>query len=1329
MFEGLALLHELVPFLPIDKLFAILNDEPLQDDVFGAALFADISGFTALMDALSRELGPERGAEELNQQINATFSGMIDAASRYHGTVIRFSGDGLTAFFAGEDAALRGAAAGLAMQAFAQAIMAHYPDLRLKVGIGLGETRRFSPGDPSLGVFDVLAGPAVTQMAQAEGMANPGQIVLSPAASAAIGTTFAQQPLKDGFTFLTPTIFVPENLQDRWPALRWLDYADRAWELVEACRPYVPPTLYDRFSSGHGAYVADLRLVTPLFIRFTGIDYQAADAATQLDELVRAAQSRIQQYGGYLCEVGVGDKGSEMLALFGAPTALENPGLRASYAANLLLDELPHVQSLHFGLTCDQLFAGAVGSPMRRAYAVVGDDVNLAARLMSQAGPGDILADVRASEMAHEFAWKALTPMRLKGKIAPVRVYQLSGSARTTQPLWPDGRFVARENELSALRWALETEGAHQARILCMVGQPGLGKSHILRKFNDLLMEMGITGLHGGGRSIERQTPYHPWQDIFKDYFALEASETSANRRDKVVGRLSEIAPNLVTHAPLLNDILHLGIPENDFTQSLEPAERHTILGNLTVALLNAWLTEDALALVLDNAQWMDALSWDLVGRVAQQITDYPLTILLAMRPHKNRKPAALLQIERMPHSRELLLKPLNEEDTGLLAAETLGADSIPGPIAQLILQKTGGNPFFIKEVAIVLQSSGIIEVVDGAAVLKGDPETLRLPDTVQGIVRTRIDQLPPDQQTLLKVAAVLGPQFQYRTLRAIQPLRLSEPALRASLDALDSMDLHCIEQTEHDAKYAFQYAITRELAYNALSFSQRHQLHGAVARWYEMEYGADLAPHYGLLVHHWRAAEVLERERVYTYLAGTRAAEQYANDDAIAYLSRTLEITPEDKIDIRFDTLLRLEDLYDLVADRRNQRATLHALTDVVRVADDLEWQARVKIQWSRYYQNVAKYESAMHAAREAFEIASAAGQADLMAHSRVHEGIAMMQLGRLRDARAILESKHQHSNQTANEVWRLTVLGVTLSQMGLYNETQAPFHEAQSLALATNNRAAAGLVLKSMGDNCVAMADYEQATEYYNRSLNIRIAIGDNKGEAETLSKLGVLALLTGEHEQAKSFLEQIRSLAQKTVDRASEAETLRSIGMLSYQQRDYETAQRQLAQALEIRQQIGDQRGATFAKIDLAMCEIMRGRLEDAQELLDDALAASEHLGETSRMHVRFLHQPLAAQLALRHGDRNTAQTLIHDTVATSERVGLANLPNPFQMSLIGYTVLSGLGETEAARTLLHNAYMLLNDRADRISEPEKRARYLLTVPAHREVVGLYERAGMT
>ncbi|GAB4571522.1 MAG: adenylate/guanylate cyclase domain-containing protein [Anaerolineae bacterium] len=1325
-FEGLALLHDLVPFLPIDRLHGLLNNTPLPEAEEGAAVFADISGFTRLIDTLYRRLGPERGAEELNKQINTIFSGIIDAASRYRGSVIRFSGDGLTAWFTGEAAALRAAASALAMQAFARAVMAHYPLLRLKVGIGVGPTRRFLPGDPAHGVFDVLAGPAVTWMAQAEQLAQPGQIVLSPEASAAIGARFTQQPIAEGFAILSPTIFAPDDLVDPWEPLRWLDYLDRAWELVEACRPFMPAALYQRVSSGHGAYMADLRLVTPLFIRFTGLDYNAPDAAQRLHELVSVAQDRVQRYGGYLSEVGVGDKGSEMVALFGAPVALENPAQRATYAAATLLEDLPHVATLHIGITCDHLFTGTVGSPMRRAYAAVGDDVVLAARLMSLAEPGVILADYRTSTLADDFAWKALEPIRLKNKIARTRVYQWQGTARVTRPLTPRTQFVAREREISALRWALQTEHEGHARLLLMIGEAGLGKSHLLRKFDEMMSEQGITGLFGGTRSIERQIPYQIWQEILWQYFELSRQDSPQNWHAIILARLHHISPDLLSHVPLLNEIMHVGLPENEFSRSLDPAERHTALVNLLTTLLGAWLDEQPLALVLDNAQWMDSLSWDALRYVVTALEPRPLTVLLAMRPFSETRPAALEYLEQHPGTRKLVLEPLDPSDTAHLVAEILGVEEVPPAIAQLVLQKTGGNPYFIQEVVHALVDSGVIAVEAGQIALRGDPETIRLPDTVQGIVRSRIDRLPPDQQTILKVAAVLGTQFRYSTLKAVQPLRLDDDQLRACLNALKSMDLHEVESTPDDTVYAFRFALTRELAYNALSFSQRRQLHEAAARWYEAEYENDLAPYYSILAHHWRAAENPERERIYTYLAGMRAADQFANTDAVQYLSRTLAILPAKRSELRYDTLLRLEDLYHLTAARQAQQDTLTALEALARETENRDWLARVDTLWARYYASLAEYDRVLEAAQQAQEHARQANNMPLVALSLVYQGAGLMHLGRCREALAALEEAARLGDYPDIELQRATVLGTLQHRMGRYTESLSSLQAAHSIALEIGNRAAISDILAHMGDNYLVLAAYVEAADHYRRALQIRISIGNSTGEAEALAGLGMVALRRHDTEQARNYLEQARKTSAQIEDCPCEAIIMRGLGWLHFLEKDYPGAQKYLTRGVTLAENVDRSHTAILTALDLSQVHLTLGALEAAEAKLQQVEQAIAAIDPEAQVPLRFLHLPLAARLALRRGERAQAIAYSETFLSLVQERGLPTQPNPFETTLIAFTVLKGVGMQQQARDLLSAAYTLLAERAEPIAEPETRARYLLSIPAHREIIGLYERA---
>ncbi|MBN1967724.1 MAG: tetratricopeptide repeat protein, partial [Anaerolineae bacterium] len=1175
-----------------------------------------------------------------------------------------------------------------------------------------------------LGVYDVLTGPPIDQIAQAESRAAPGQIVLTPEASATVGERFRQEQIGGGFTRLASTIVAPTLPgSTRWPSIRWLDHVDRAWELVEACRPYLPAPLYERLLSGHGTYMTDLRTVTPLFMRFSGLDYTAPEAGTQLDELVRAAQMIVSQHGGYLSEVNVGEKGSVMVALFGAPVALENPAARAAQATLILHQELPHITGLQIGITCGKLFAGTVGGPMRRAYAVIGDEVILAARLMIRARPGETLANGLAQEMADEFSWQTLPPMRLKGKIAPTRVYRLLNVVTMREPLLPAGRIIARTNEITALDWAVKAVQENQRRLLIMVGEPGLGKSHLISEFAAMLRERGITTLMGAGRSVEQQIPYRTWRDVFTNYFDLNRETSLDQRREQVLGRLAQIAPELVQHAPLLNDILQLDYPEDAHTQALEPAARHTALVKLLVTLLQAWLDEDALGLVIDNVQWLDTLSWDLLYRITQQIADRPLSILVSMRPFVERPPVVFTELHALPHVRQLVLAPLSMEDAALLATAHLGVDRLPESLRQLIIQRAGGNPLFIKEIATMLRESGTIAVQDGEAVIKGDPQDLQLPDTIQGVVRSRIDRLPPDQQVLLKVASVIGMQFGFQTLEDVHPLHLAEDALRANIDALCEHDLQLVDTLEDDLVYTFRYATTREVAYGSLSFFQRRQLHRAVALWYEHRYQDNLAAYYSLLAHHWHEAEHQSYERHYSFLAGVQAAAQSANDNAIGYLERALDLTPDDRPDLRIETLLHLEALYHLGGDRERQLTTLDRLSALVALPlASAAQQAEVETRWSGYCLSIAAYDASIEAATRAFTLAESAGLRHLMGLSSVHRGQALLGQGRYPEACEQLNRVYAEEDNDI-EALRNNAIGAARLQAGTLDEAQEAFASALAHAEAAGDRSAIAEAHDFLGRIYETLGDYEQAIWFYRRALAVRREIGERQGEATTLTQTGTLALRTGDFELARRLLEQAREAHLAVGARAGEAEALNRLGRLAYERGDYEGAAELLVQARDILSEVGDHLGVGRVLVDLAMTATARDDMREAEHYLGEALAVEEEMNRQEALE-RFVCFGLMGLLALRLGNAEAALAHIEAVLEAVETHGLVAIPYAVDISLICHDVLTVSDDNERAHQILRAAYDLVMSRADRIIDLERRTRYLLTVPGNREIIARFE-----
>ncbi|MBL8055381.1 MAG: adenylate/guanylate cyclase domain-containing protein, partial [Anaerolineales bacterium] len=419
-----------VVYLPTDRRHALAAGTPLPDRVTGAVLFADLSGFTALTEALVQELGPKRGAEELSRQLNAIYSSLIAEVDQRRGSVISFAGDAITCFFAG-DAGRQAIACGLALQAalrpFArlQTPAGAVIMLALKVAVTAGPVRRFQVGDPAIQYLDVLAGRTLDRLAALEHVAEKGEVVVGAEVvdqlDAAAGLS---RPVPGGAPAVVVTSPPAEGPAAAWPPLppaALADHAVRAWLL---------PGVFERTRQGH--FLAEIRPAVMLFLQFGGIHYDDDEAAwSKLDQFVRWAQSVLDRYGGVLLQLTTGDKGSSFYGAFGAPIAHDDDAARAAAAAlelRALPEGLSFLPSVKIGLSQGRIWAGPYGGPTRRTYGVLGDEVNVAARLMAAAQPGQALVSERlARSLSAVFELQSVGALELKGKREPVATAELLG--------------------------------------------------------------------------------------------------------------------------------------------------------------------------------------------------------------------------------------------------------------------------------------------------------------------------------------------------------------------------------------------------------------------------------------------------------------------------------------------------------------------------------------------------------------------------------------------------------------------------------------------------------------------------------------------------------------------------------------------------------------------------------------------------------------------------------------------------------------------------------------------------------------------------------------
>lgn len=1257
----------LAAYLPYDRRVALARGETLPEHTRGAALFADISGFTALTESLVQSLGAARGAEELMRQVNAVYDALIAHVHAYRGSVIGFAGDAVTCFFeekyqgisskSDTDTAnsyfllpassFRAVACALAMQTAMRA----FPQLAIKIGVATGPARRFVVGDPQIGLIDTLAGETIRQMARAQALAAQGEVVLAASALNVIASKAKQSPIR---STEIPSDYAQGGALDEnrprndtnapFAILHELTTPiDPApWEELPAdalsdtqIRPWILPALYERLAAGQEQFTLELRAATALFVQFQELDYDHdAEAGAKLDAYIRHAQRVLQRYDGNIIQLTIGDKGSFFYVVFGAPIAHDDDPYRAIQAARDLISHPQSLISKSIGIAGGQMRVGAYGSAARRAYGAIGNATNLAARLMQAARSGEIHCDYNVYRAASKrVAFEALLPIRVKGKVGLVRVYR--PTLETPRRVVSTAAIIGRRAEIAAIEKLLDDVQAGATRVLIIEGEAGIGKSRLVDELKRTARERGLTGLLGAGQSIEQQTPYGAWRDVFNSYFDLDHVTTASERRARVKALALQIIPEHAQRFPVLNDVLGLDIPENDLTQSLDANLRQQNVMLVLTALVRAWTNERPLILVLEDAHWLDSLSWQLVAHLvrALALTNAPLLCVLVNRPlgedSADQKVFAELRARNLTQS--LTLSALAPDEIVALIANRLNVapDALPAPLVELVQARANGNPFFAEELVFNLRDHRIITVDTSTEdapriALTSDLETAQraLPDTLHGLILARIDRLPPERQFVVKVATVIGRAFAFAPLHHVvtRYMTMSAASLNDHLTALTKADFTFLETLEPDLTYLFKHIITQEGAYQTLLFAQRRELHRAVAEWYEssgewsvvggQKISSLPTVHYPLLAHHYRYAEVVEKERHYARLAGEAAAKVYANDAAVSYLSRALELTPADDVAARRDLLLAREAIYHVQGKRPAQAADLDALAQI----DEARTQAQVWLRRARLAVETGDYAAAVMHAQATREAALRAHAEALAVAGEIEWGRALARQAKHTEARERLAHALAHAQGVAPELQPdcFHVLGMILSEQGEYAQAQNYFEQALQLRQTSGDRRGEGNVLHSLGNIALFRADYARASECYQNAIAIFRLIGARADEGTTLGNLGTVALYQADYAQAASCYTTALLIARETGNRRGESNMLGNLGIVARYRGEYARAIAYAEQSIAIDRALGHQQGIGRGLSSLGETARMMGDYARAQEYYTQAVTLARAAG---------------------------------------------------------------------------------------------------------------------
>ncbi|MEE8396159.1 MAG: AAA family ATPase [bacterium] len=626
----------------------------------------------------------------------------------------------------------------------------------------------------------------------------------------------------------------------------------------------VEPTEFKPPSDLPQSHQGERRQATVLFSDLSGYTAMGErldpeEVGSLMGRLKAEAVSIVEGHGGIVNQF-VGD---EVLALFGIPLAHEDDPRRAVQAA-LELHRMARALSGEV--------EGRVGAPLRMhtgintglvvthlrddregAYGITGDTVNTGARLAAQAEADMILLgpETHRSISAY-FETEPLEPVRVKGKTKPVTPHRVVGAtavqtrfdAAQRRGLSP---YVGREHEMETLRDLFAQAESGQGQAVAVVGDAGLGKSRLIHEFRRGLELEEVNLAVGRCTATGANQSYLPFQDLFRVWFDIAEEDAPADRTAKIEGGTTALDPGLVEHLPALYHLL--SIPGD---HAFPPTMAGEAIQRKVVAALRAWLLaasrDKPLVLICEDLHWVDANSEKMLHRYIEDIPARRVLLLISYRP-EYRPPWG-----HYSHFTVLPLRPLPENATAAILAASFGVERLPEGLAERVHARTEGSPFFSEEVALSLIGEGVVERQNGNAVLTRPITEIAFPDTVQAVVRERIDRLGEGPREVLRLAAVVGREFTESLVAKIheQPDWVAE-----NLGELRSLDLILEKRFHPELEYMFKHAITHEVSYSTLLVSRRKTLHRLVGLAIEELYAGRLAEFHEMLAHHFDQGQV----------------------------------------------------------------------------------------------------------------------------------------------------------------------------------------------------------------------------------------------------------------------------------------------------------------------------------------------------------------------------------------------------------------------------------------------------------------------------------------
>jgi class 3 adenylate cyclase/tetratricopeptide (TPR) repeat protein len=1176
VFEGQG--EVLKPYAP-KLLIEWIRDDPERRHLAldGSLAFVDISGFTALTERLARK--GKIGAELMRDTLDGVFRALLDEAYDWGAGLLKWGGDALLLLFDGPGHPERACRAMWELQRTIERVgrlrvSGGTVTLRMSIGVSTGTIDFFTAGSVHRELL--VAGPVATETVSIEAIADAGEIGLSRRLAALLDPACIGAPKEDALLLAAP----PDVERMRAPDVGPVSGVTVASCIPIAARAHV---LLERSEPEH-------RTITAAFIDMMDTDELLArlgpDAfAEALDERIRSIQEAALRHDVPFYETDIGKGSVKALLTAGAPSSTGHDEEQVLRTLREVMDR-PGVLPMRVGVNTGKVFTGDFGPSYRRSYRVFGDAINTAARVMSRAEAGQILAtEIVLDRSRTAFEAAPIEPFKAKGKAELVRASIVGSIVGRKGERAAETPLIGRDQELRSLMSVLDDVHRGNGWVIELASAAGLGKSRLVRELIDRVGDVHV--LHSRCEEYEASTPYYVFRALMRTALGLGAGADARTVERRLREVVERVEPGLVPWVPLLGILLGLEFPPTPKTRALDERFLRDTLADVAFRFFGSTLAGTPTLFIVEDAQFADEASSDLLRRTSHAASGLRYALLLT---HSTPETSWAPFEEDGLRCLQLTMLPLTKGCAVEIVQQATDEQPLRPHDVELIAERSAGNVLFLFELLDTVRKTGTTDA---------------LPDSVEAVVAADIDRLAPPDRNVLRYASVLGASFDPDLLQT---------ALRDEVILDDTLweRLRGLVNPDPDGGMRFRNTLVRDAAYEGLPFRRRRQLHGRVAEAIEVAPDA-VGEEAGSLAIHYSEARRHEKAWYYGRLAGDRARAVAASVEAARFYELALGsgrfvrgIKAEDRarVWVALGEARESAGLFD-GAFSALVRATRLFAGDPVEQARVFKLRARTRTRKGAYGAALRETAAGLRLV-DGLESPSARGVRATLTAVRSHQKAFQ---GHLREAIALAEI----AVEEAERAGELEALGRAYAVLDesyrLLGEPENAVHELLGLEIYRNmgDTRMIGITEFNLGAQAYAEGRWRDAVAWYERAQEDSASAGDRQNVAFVRASLGEVLVGIGQLDEAEAALTDARR-------------ALRASGDAPY---------------------------ALFTDTQLARVSLARGRADEALDTLRRLLGEAEGIGHAAialEVAVWFAEAATAAgypQLALSTLERATAE----------------------------------------------------------------------------------------